>query len=189
MEEAKGSTVPARVARMVEIALDAPVVTAGSSRARAMRLPLPVVNQRSRPGPAVISVGAPPAASVSGYSVTTPAGVMRPRRRPFSSANHRLPSGPATIPRGWAPAVMPAENSVTTPAGVIRPMRARQLGEPEVVVGAEGDVLGEGAGRDAGGELGDHPRRGDPPDAALQLREPEVAVRAEGDREGPAARA
>ena len=61
-------------------------------------------------------------AAVGGYSLTTPAGVIR-AIRPAHSVNQRLPSGPAVIPSGPLPALIPAENSVTVPVGVMRPMR------------------------------------------------------------------
>src|SRR5687767_13507675 len=58
----------------------------------------------------------PPAVGM-GYSVTTPAGVIRPTRFRLLSVNHRLPSGPAVISYGRLPAA--SGYSVITPAGVM----------------------------------------------------------------------
>ncbi len=78
------------------------------------------LNQRFPSGPFVIPEGSLPALG-SGYSVMTPAGVMRPIRFPKYSVNQRLPSGPFVIPMGPLSAVG-IGYSVMTPAGVMRPI-------------------------------------------------------------------
>src|ERR1700722_14285006 len=87
--------------------------------ARATLKPMIAVNHNAPSGPAVIILGWPNAAD-TGYSVISPAVVMRPIFPLKVSVNHRAPSGPAVIPKGSLLDV--AEYSVMTPAVVIRPI-------------------------------------------------------------------
>ena len=83
-----------------------------------------LVNQMLPSGPVVIPRGWDPA-PVTGNSLPTARGVMRPKADLSCSVNQRFPSGPAVIPHGAAAVLMPdpVEKSVTRPAGVIRPIR------------------------------------------------------------------
>ena len=78
-----------------------------------------------------------------GYSVTTPAGVMRPMLLPVVSVNQRLPSGPSVMSPGVLARAAGAESPWPGPTGVMRadPIDDR-LGEPQVAVGALDDAAG-----------------------------------------------
>lgn len=76
---------------------------------------------------------------------------------------------------------MPAGDASTADLG--DPTRLGVLGEPKVGVRTRRDPDRRAVGRQAGGELGDRARRGDPPDPAWvgALGEPQVAVRPRRD--------
>ncbi len=79
------------------------------------------MNQRLPSGPAAIPVVLLPGVIPAEYSVTVPAGVIRPIPIPSTplkySVNQRLPSGPAAMSYGVLSGVIPSENSVTAPSG------------------------------------------------------------------------
>ncbi len=178
---------PFSVAAAVPIELAAPVTAVGSSLRRPIRLPAYSVNQMFPSGPVVIPSGWLPAVIPFEYSVTTPAGVMRPIL-PASSVNQRLPSGPTVIPNGRLLAVIPFENSVTTPVGVMRPILSVVVSVNQRFPSGPATMpFGLGAGRDPGREPVHHPVHRDPPDRGGLLGEPEVPVRPGRDRGGQAA--
>src|SRR5207237_3595969 len=74
------------------------------------------VNHKFPSAPTVRFAATPPTGTPLGYSVITPAVVIRPILPPPSSVNHMLPSGPVTIWSGFAEEEIPAENSLIVTA-------------------------------------------------------------------------
>src|SRR5580700_1986530 len=108
-------------------------------------LPTPYsVNHSAPSGPMMIDCGWLLAVGM-GYSVNTPAVVIRPIK--FRSVNQMAPSGPVNTPRGVVPAIL---LSVTAPAVVIRAMKpAASVNHsapsgPEVIPNGEVSEIGMG---------------------------------------------